>query len=101
MKNSKTQLFVSLIEDVVARAIEQVIDEGAKVENVPFGRSIDGVNLQYPSTTDCDATIVLFLWSDKIRAVMRGSDEELRQKRATLQDEIDRIDEQLKERTKQ
>ena len=103
MKTTEQQLAATIeqAKQEITRAIEEAIAAGIKTEISFAGAWLGDVNVLRPVSSadnDCDATIILNLKSGIIRTALNDSNEILQRKKAELQTQIQRIDEELNRR---
>lgn len=99
MEQTKLQKIVEQKTDQIRRAIEQAIDEGAKIEN-RFSNfaTIDAVLLQKDNRYAEGVAIVLTFESKKIAKFFRPSKEALAELADRKRKELAEIEQQLNER---
>lgn len=108
MENAKTTLqkIVEQKTDQIRIAIEQAIDDGAKIKKLVPHTSvleccyIDGVYLQ-KNTNDDSLSVVLNFSSEKIAKVFEPSKDTLEKLASKKRRELEEIEKQIKERRKE
>lgn len=108
MEETKTTLqkIVEQKTDQIRRAIEQAIDDGAKIEKLGSFTSvleccnIDGLYLQ-KNTTDGYISVVLDFSSEKIAKVFGSSKDALEKLAEQKRRELEEIEKQIKEKEAQ